>query len=114
MDHQIFSVRAPAIRVAATATASVAVRLPQVGANIRIVNHGSDCYVCIGDNAATTIATVPAAGSAALTSPIKTCTPVLGGSDVVFGMNDDQVKWVSVICDAGATSNVDFQVGEGM
>lgn len=114
MDHQIFSVRTPTIRVAATATASSAVRLPQNGANIRIVNHGSDCYVAIGDNAATTIATVPPAGTAALPVPVKTCTPVLGGSDVVFGLDNDRDKWVSVICDAGGTANVDFQVGEGM
>lgn len=110
MSSQPFNAQAAAIRLSITNSASTAVQLPALGNQVRIVNHGSDAYLSIADTQGAAVATVPGVSAA------RTCTPVLGGSDITLTIPSDSAKWISGILDSGVagTTYIDVMVGEGL
>lgn len=107
MNVQAFAASSPTITIASTSTASTSVALPGKGASVRIVNEGAGiAFVSIGSGTQT--ATLPT------TSATNTCTPVLGGSDVVFSIPSDSIQNISACCRSGASATLTVQVGEGL
>lgn len=106
MNTGPFSGQAKCFNIAVTTTASGSVALPGVGDSIRLVNEGPNvCYVAIGSGAQT--ATLPSSTAA------TTCTPVLAGTDVTFGIPWDATLQISAITRSG-TATLNVQVGTGL
>jgi|SRR5213595_1994862 len=102
-----FSANVSCINVAVTTTASASVALPAANRNVRLVNEGpSHCYISIGIGAQT--ATLP--GS----TPARTATPILAGTDIVLGIPDStNIQQISAICRTG-TATLNIQLDGGM
>ena len=105
--NTLFPVNADTFSIAVTSTASTPVAFPYVAGTIRLVNTGSYvCYVAVTMNNA--LATVPG------TTPQITCTPVLAGEDVAFGLPQNAMQTISAICSSGLTTTLVVSTGEGM
>lgn len=102
----IFSATSKTLPISVTSTASTSVALPGAGNTIRIVNEGPN-HVFISIGSSTQTATLPNA------TPTATSTPVLAGTDVVFGIPSTSTFNISAICRSSGTATIDVQVGEG-
>jgi len=99
---------AQAATYAATdASGSTRITLPVGCPSIRIVNESADiAFIAVGD--ANVTATLPTSTFA------KTCTAVLGGSDVIFSLPaSGNPQSFAAICRSTKTATLTVQVGYG-
>ena len=106
-----FDAKASTFSVAVTSTASTAKSMgltPQVAATtVRLVNEGPNrCYVAVGGSAV--VATVPDG-----TTATATCTPVLGGEDVVLSNLNPGDTHISAVTRSGETATLIVSIGGG-
>lgn len=85
--------------ISVTTSASTSAALPCVGESIRLVNDGANtCFVAITPKATTAVATLPNATFTA------TSTPILPGTDIVLGIQPDQIYNISAITRTSTTT----------
>lgn len=107
---ELFLSNALTLAIAVTSTSSTSAALPAVGTSVRLVNEGPNrCYVSIGSGAQT--ATVPPTSN-----PVATCTPILPGADMVFGIpNNSATPYnIAAICRTGESATLIVQCGGGI
>lgn len=103
-----FYSQAKTFKIDVTATASTSKALDNTDySTIRIVNDSySTVFLSIGKGTQT--ATLPT------TTATKTCTPLLGQSDITLSLPRDIGLNISAICKASETATIYVQVGEGI
>lgn len=120
-----FNAQSKTQKLSVTASASASVSLPSIGNQIRIVSEPGSATAFFSVGTGSQTATVPVVSAS---TPVATCTPVLGGSDVVFtipkpeasstggtggGFTAPTALNISAICDGTGTATLWIQVGEG-
>lgn len=111
MLNRPFDAKSSTFSIAVTSTASTAksmVVTPQWGeTTVRLVNEGPNrCYVAVGGSGV--VATVPDG-----TTPAATCTPVLGGEDVVLSGLSPGDTHISAVTRSGETATLIVSIGGG-
>ena len=111
MINRPFDAKASTFSVAVTSTATTAKSMsltPQaMETTIRLVNEGPNrCYIAVGGSAV--VATVPDG-----TTATATCTPVLGGEDIVLCNLQPGDTHISAVSRSNETATLIVSIGGG-